>query len=734
MNQINEKYIWDIIEDYFDKNTLSDIQINSFDEFINIGIQRVINEEADIDIELKDNQKIILSFGDVYISSPSVIEDDRSLKLIYPSYTRERDLNYDSSIYCDITEKIYDEEKLVEENYHRRISIARIPIMLMSSKCNLVSLSNNERIKAGECENDRGGYFIIKGNERVIISQLRSNYNQVIVLKQKPGEKFSHTAEIRSMSEETGHSIQLKAMVTSDNRSITFSLPYIRENIPVGIVFKALGIINNEDIIQFIGLDCNNAQKFMRLILRESFFIQTQEQALMYIGQYSIHIIPKEKRKVYALQVVETELFPHMGISSTTKEKSILLGYIIKKLISTVLGIREHDDRDNYSLKRIETCGMLCTELFRTLFKRFINTIKLQLDKKKSRIDLISTISRLNTITQGLRHSFAVGNWGIPKNSYVRTGVSQVLSRLKYGATLSHLRRIAIPIGKEAKNAKIRQIHTSQFGYVAPCESPEGQSAGIVLNFSLLCKVTKKIPIVLVKEILENNEYIIPISSLKINAISTSSHVFVNGNLIGMTEDPDSLVEDIKKLRRLRRLDQDISVTYDMIDDDVKIFCDNGRFTRPLFSLDPDDNSKLKIKKEDGTNWNDLLYNNLIEYIDNSEIENYVIAMDQTKLNSWKNDYCEIHPSMMLGVLGNTIPFPDHNPSPRNAYYCSMGKQALGMYALSYKKRTDTITYILDYPQKSLVSTKPADFMKFNEMPSGINAIVAIMSYTGLML
>lgn len=726
---VDEKHIMDkIIKNFFEKKGLVYQQIESFNHYINNGIQEVINEEADIEIVPKKGQRYVIHFGDVHVSNPGVIEDDRKLKPLFPREARNRDLNYDAAISCDVTETLYEEGKVIETNEYPRTIIGRTPIMLRSDKCNLTKMSKTERVKAGECEWDSGGYFIKGGNERVIVAQLRANYNQPIVLKQKPGEKYSHIVEIRSMSEETGHSVQLKAMIGVDDRTIVFSIPYIKDLIPVGVVFKALGFTKDEETTQFISLDSQKAQKYMRLIHRDSFFIETQNDALTHIGKSSMHVIPKGDRIKYAKQVCETELFPHMGVGSTNKEIAVMLGYIINQLLSTQIGMRKPDDRDNYTNKRIETSGILCTELFRSLFKRYINTIKLQLEKKKSRLDALSIIRKTNNITQGLNHCFSTGNWGVQKNSYIRTGVSQVMSRMTYGATLSHLRRIVIPIGKEGKNAKIRQIHSSQFGFVCPSETPEGQSAGIVLNFSLLSRVTKKIPTVFVKGILEENKNIVPIETLDLKHIRDSTHVFLNGILIGMTQDPNTVVEDVIALRRVRRLDPDVSVTYDMVDETIKIYCDAGRGSRPLFTVGE---NGLNIKKSSGVKWNNLVKKNLIEYIDCSEIENYVIAMTPKYIGKWKNDYCEIHPSMMHGVMGSIIPFPDHSPSPRNCYQCSMGKQALGVYALSYQQRTDTIVHVLDYPQRPLVGTKLGEYMGFNDMPSGINAIVAVMTYTG---
>lgn len=724
---LDEEYLWKVIENYFKTHTLVEQQIDSFNSYINSGIQSVINEEADIEIVPSKGKKYTVHFGSVYIPPPSIIEDNRSLNIITPAEARNRDLNYDSAICCDITEKMYEDGKVTEENIHSRVCIGRTPIMLYSDRCVLKNMSQSERIQAGECENDCGGYFIIKGNERSIICQLRGNYNQVIVLKQKDDEKYDYVAEIRSMSEETGHSIQIKAMIGNDDRSLMFLLPYIKEPIHAGILFKALGFTLDCDITNLINLNSESTKKYISLILRDSFFIETQEEALSYIGAHSAHVIPKDKRKAYAWQVVETELFPHMGVSATVKEKGLFIGYIIKKLISTKIGIRNPDDRDNYANKRVETTGMLCTELFRTLFKRYINTIKLQMSKKP-RCEILSIVSRLNGITQGLAYSFSTGNWGAQKNTYIRTGVSQVLSRMTFGATISHLRRVVIPIGKEGKNAKIRQIHSTQFGNICPAETPEGATAGIVLNFSLMAKVSKKIPTILLKEILEKNRYISLINDINLDDVKKQIFVFLNGGVIGMTKNPTELVNNLRELRKCKLIHPDVSISYDNLDEIVNVFCDTGRLIRPFFTIG---SNGLNITEKCGYNWDKLVSKNYIQYIDSIETENNVIAMKPELIKPLVHSYCEIHPSMMLGVMAGIIPFPDHSQSPRNCYQCSMGKQALGIYALSYKTRTDTITHVLDYPQKPIVSTRLSKFMGFNEMPAGINAIVAILTYTG---
>lgn len=407
---VDEKHIMDnIIKDFFRAKGVASIQLDSFNQFINNGIQKTIDEESEIKIDINKEQSYIIKFGTVYVTNASIIDENRTLKEIYPQEARKRDLNYEGAILCDITETLYENGNVTQKTIHNRTFIGRTPIMIGSDKCNLKSLSKSEKIQHGECEWDDGGYFIIRGNDRAVVAQLRGNYNQPVVLLQKETEKYSYIAEIRSMSEETGHSVQLKTKLGTDDKTIVFSLPYIKEHIPVGIVFKALGFLKDEDISNFIGLVNKDAKKYIGNIIKDSSFIKTQDMALEYIGNNSIHVIPKTDRINYASQVCKTELFPHMGICSTDKDICILLGYIINQLLSTKLGIREPDDRDNYANKRVETTGILCQELFRTLFKRYINTIKLQLDKKKSRLDVIAVIRKTSSITQGLNYSFF--NW-----------------------------------------------------------------------------------------------------------------------------------------------------------------------------------------------------------------------------------------------------------------------------------------------------------------------------------
>ena len=736
---MNDKHIWAIIKDHFTQKGPAFIQLDSYNDFVTRGINEIINKEPVLVIEQKD-QTYSIAFSDPHFAKPCVIEEDRKMRLISPNEARNRDFNYDSAFSIDITETITREGKEQEIAVYHRVNIARIPVMLRSSLCNLYDKTPMERIDEGECQNDCGGYFIIRGKERAIVAQQRGNYNQVYVYSQKlgpatPGKKmslkskFKYVAEIRSMSEETGHSVLIQAKIGFDEKSIVFSIPYITQPVPVGILFKAFGFLTKEEMSNLIGLSGKEADKYLNYIVRDSFGVETQEDALEYIGKFAMHILAKDKRTPYAWQVVETELFPHLGISATIKEKALYCGHMINKLLSTQMGHRKDDDRDNVSNKRVEMVGTLMHDLFKILFRRFVKNAEVQLEK---RTDIILTLSRINIITAGFRHVFATGNWGVQKNAYVRTGVSQVLSRMTWGATLSHLRRIVIPIGKEGKNAKIRQIHPSQFGFQCAVETPEGATSGIVTNFSNLATVSTRVSTIRVRNIIDKNKNLIKIESFDLSKRMSGSYikVFLNGILLGFTEDSDELISDIQRYKKNKLLDGTISASYDTVDEEVRIYADEGRLMRPLFTVDE---KKLLITEKDGTDWNVLVNKDVIRYIDSNESENSVIAMYPSNLESedYVYNYCEIHPSMMLGVMASIIPFPEHSPAPRNCFMSSMGKQALGMFALNHQIRTDTVVHVLDYTQKPIVSTKTSDYLMFGDMPSGVNCVVAIMCLSG---
>ena len=723
-----------IMEKYFSEKGPVYHQFESFEYMVNYLIQKIIDETPSINIETKIT-KYKATFGQVYIENAGFVDETHAFKSISPQEARLRDLTYESPVFVDISEEFweYDEKHetfdKTDETFHKKVFLMKIPTMVRSSKCNLYGLSMKECIEKGECSNDTGGYFIVNGKERALVCQERLNYNQVYVFNVND-DKIPYSAEIRSMSEETGHSVLIQAKMNKDFKNITFSLPYMSKEVLSGSVFKALGF-NSKDIIKFINTSSKEENKIVERIIRESIQYRNKEEAMKYISKASIHKVEDDddKRLIYTQQVIQNELFPHMGIS-TNLEKAMFLGDMMNKLIRVCLRIRPEDDRDNVSLKRIEGPGILISDLFRMCMKRYSDNLKKYLEKRQ---DIITAMNRTNNISSSLRHAFSTGNWSVQKNGYMRTGVSQIMSRLTYPATISHLRRVIIPIGKEGKNVKIRQIHPTQCFFIDIIESPEGKSIGIVKNLSLLANITTGCNSILVREIVEKCDNFFKIDEEFFEKENYNMYkIYINGAMIGLAINPSELYNELLNYKKSCMFSNQVSFYYDDDDREVRIFCDHGRFIRPVLTVY---DNKLSLKKEHlHMTWSELLENDIVRYIDSNEVEFSLIAMKPDDLVTYKQseyNYCEIHPSAMLGVCSAVIPYPEHNQSPRLVYQASMVKQALGVYSLAFKERFDTVVHVMHYPQKPLVSTKFDKMLKYDEMLTGCNPIVAILTYGG---
>ena len=777
-----------IIESYFRGQHLERLvrhQIESYNHFINFQILRTIqmfnpvNIRSENDFVPENGQYFLetfVSFENFRLYPPQIHENNGATKLMLPQEARLRNFTYSSNMTVDLniqyvirnTDKM-DAPKIINKTLPK-INIGKMPIMMKSSICVLTQNGHISHDFTGECPMDCGGYFIIKGSEKTVLGQERAAENKIYCFDGKNTTKWSWFAEIKSVPDFKCISPkQVEMMIASKNNGfgngIYITIPRIKQPIELFTLFRALGIMTDKEICQYIVLDlenekCQEVLKFLQASIIDANKYMTQEDALKHITAsvaYTPINMDKEtgaiKKREFAQDALNNDLFPHC---KTMDQKLYLVGYMANKLIQTSFGWKPPDDRDSYTNKRVELTGTLLNNLFRNYFNKLVKEMQKHVVREinngswRSTEDYENIINMTNiykilkstTIENGITRALSTGDFSIKQTNSSKVGVAQVLNRLTYASCLSHLRRINTPLEKSGELIAPRKLHGTTWGFLCPAETPEGQSIGVVKSISCMGHIT--IPTNSSSLYTYIDSYIMKLGDVLPSDLHEKVKVFINGAWVGIAKDPVTLYNDMKSKKHKGIINIYTSITFDYRNAEIRICSDGGRLSRPVLrvkdgkALITRDIIDRLARKE--LSWNDLLTScklpeAVIEYIDPDEQNWSMIAMkdkDHSDTNnSIKYTHCEIHPSTIFGVLASCTPFPDHNQAPRNTYQCAMAKQALGVYSLNFNQRMDKTSYVLTNPSRPLVDTRLMNFIHLNRIPSGCQIHVAIMAHTG---
>ena len=729
--------------------------------------------------------EVQIEFENPQLRKPTIFENNGAVLPMLPNDARLRNLTYASPLTVDIkVTTIRTDNQDGRKATHKRVfpnaHLGKIPVMVGSSLCLLREQKHVHPMDLGECPEDVGGYFIVGGGERTIISQERMSENRPVVFRnnRNPAKEWE-VIEVKSigpMNEQVPKSNSVRIQYHPKNQQIMYlraTIPRMKAEIPLFILFRALGVLQDEVIVKMI-LGNDQDQVFESLIVEsitEAASVLTQEDALMWMKKHLNVWTGKPARTITVEDLLRDELYPHIGGLEDCYEKACFLAHMTRRLLWVAYKRINNDDRDAYPNKRVDSPGFLLANLFRTFFQvKMLKDMKASIAKEihsgswraTGSFQEIVNMSNLykvikSTIIEiGLKSALSTGNFGSAKvGGPPKIGVSQVLGRLNYVSSLSHLRRISTPIEKTAgKLIAPRKLHNTQWGYICPNETPEGHSVGVVKNLASTACITQFSNTGVVLEFIQSMPEFKVIRGLPIEEMFTGARIFVNGKWIGMFP-PESALECVKRLRKAKRsgfIQRQIAIVWKPTVKELWLSTEAGRLVRPLYfapALLDIARSPEPLRKEllasiaACKNWEEILRwespagHNLMEYIDAGETEQAMIAMDAPDLIKMPTaeadsySHAEIHACVILGSIASTIPFPDHNQSPRNAYQCAMGKQAMGVFAQNYQERFDALAHMLMYPNLPLVSPNMGKHYGAYSMPSGRNIVVAIMAYGG---
>jgi DNA-directed RNA polymerase II subunit RPB2 len=721
--------------------------------------------------------EITMEFEKISIRKPTIFENNGAIHPMMPNDARLRNLTYASPLNVDVkvtTTFIDHTRNSIRESNVRifpNVHLGKIPVMVGSKYCLLNDQKHVHPSSLGECEHDVGGYFIVQGGERAMISMERMSENRPFVFRNGRGNaKEKEVVEIKCIgpdNDQVPKSNTVKIVYHPKNILLTMlraTVPRIKTDIPLFILFRALGVVSDKDICELIlGEDIDN--EFDPLIIEsimEASSITTQEHALTWLADHTNSWSVKSQKQNGVQEILGEELFPQIGGVEMNYEKACFLAHMARKALWTSSHRLPTDDRDAYPNKRIDVPGFLLADLLRKTYNnRMVKDMKAALTKEIHggswkamgnwteivNINNINKIIKSTILDVSLKSSLATGNFGSGKiGGPNKIGVSQVLNRLNYSATVSHLRRISTPIEKTGKLIAPRKQHNTQCMYICPAETPEGHGVGVIKNMASTSIIGIFSSPITVYAFIQNLEKLISLKAATIHQMHNDTRVFLNGSWIGVLENKDSqeVVDALRKAKRAGQLHIHTGIVWKNAFKELWITTEAGRIIRPLYyapcirEIAADKTGDLKRQIEDIKDWNQLLLwesprgRRLIEYIDAGETEGAYIAMTYDKaVEDTSTTHCEIHPSVMLGATASCIPFPDHNQSPRNAYQSSMGKQAMGIYSMNYRERFDAMAHVLCYPEVPMVSPYMSKFYGAIDLPQGQNVVVAIMTYSG---
>jgi DNA-directed RNA polymerase II subunit RPB2 len=804
----------DLIDKYFRTVTYpyNRHHIDSYDQFLQQDLVNIIRSQNPVLI-LKDlidaDQNLYKYRVEIYIGgqdgtaieigTPTIsLQNSDEVRLLYPNEARLRNLTYAANVYADILVKITYVNAMGQvidlsppEDAFVKFNMFKMPIMLHSRYCVLHDKPKHFLREAGECVYDNGGYFIVDGAEKVLITLQEQAFNTLYITPQND-PKVSVYASIECISPKTRQvkrvSFSLMRHVEKEgftsHETIQVTLPFVRKPVPLFVLFRALGFQSDEEIIRLIFPDFESPEAKLLLPKLRPSIIEGFPFMNTYLAVQYIATLTKGFSIAHVLDIIKNQLFIHMENDSTTQ--AIFLGDCVRRILRVSEGYDNKTDRDDTRNQRCLTSGFLIQELFINSYKLWIKAFVLAIGKEynynkevlyrdENFKNIFQPANESKIFMAGLLNDMLMkgfkGKWGTGLGEE-KSGVLQALSRLSYTDFMSHCRRVILNFDTSMKLTGPRKLHTSQYGYFCTSETPTGSSIGITKNMSIMTCISTSSQTDEVTRWLRTTGRVYKAEDMTMEQRVIFVPVYMNGGMFGYTAKPHLLTRILKLFKRSGCLPYSVSISFSIRDRKVYLYMDAGRPLRPLIWLHEASRNgggeRIPIQKLSGfRTWRQLVMGNLpardvasldstdfmdplagreatleqyedalapytgaIEYIDPYEQNETFIANNPAYITP-ETTHIEVHPSTIMSMMTSLIPFAPHNQSPRNQLSCSQSKQGLSIYATNWRNRFDNTAHVLCYGELPITRTIYNNYLGEGRMAYGMNCILAIACWSG---
>lgn len=741
--------------------------IAHYDHFMKHQMPFIVQEYSRIEVPSVDGtEKQVLNLRNVVVQRPCVDDSDisvRGLKTgalapLTPMEARNRGLTYSAHVLVDIEHAAFslkDGAWVLKgaPTVYREMPLFDMPVMLRSEYCYLSADAS------GECWMDLGGYFIIRGNAKVLQPQ-KVQRNNVHLVKGAAHATVDMDCRSRRDDEKFRSTSTLYMHLSGSPPMMTVDIPFLKTGLPIVAVFRLLGVADREGMEAVMwGTGATDEEGKARRLFAYNYATPLLGASLEGVldaagAGLTLHDPTPEKVRRQVQQQVAGELLPHMGFDDlpvTRVKKLAYLAIIARRMLDVFLGRAEPDDRDFEGHKAVQMSAGVLSVMFR---QQFAATMKLLRNrvydryKKGKHLDISALLS--DALSRDVLKAFSEGEVTVQKDaSNAGTSVIQIAQQVNPLGIQTHIQRVSTALPRDGKYKQLRGVDPTQLFVFCPAETPEGHGCGLLQNLTTFARVRVGAPLKFVEAAVlalqpatplrRGLDLVRPFRTLA-DLPRGATLVFVNSDPVAVTDDVEAFIGAARAARRAKTLPFDCSIVRG--DHGVCVSSDMGVVVFPLLHLPNLRHFPEAIEASLSSSeelWTAMCRLGMIEYVDAYELLEYRVAFtpEEVARGAERRDavpytHMAVHPCGFLGTSASSVPWADHDQAPRVAYQAGMVKQAISTPAANLEGRMDLgYAYKLWYPQAPLADTAVARASGMNDWPMGENLVIAIAPYGG---